>query len=224
MTAIEWAKQEIEIACKLERGDGDHNEWGYGCACYESAYKAFLSLCGDEHSGYSIKLTKAILNRLIDGKPLTPIEDVPDIWSNITCFNNEYVSYQCTRMTSLFKDVYTDGTVKYHDVDRSICVNIDDPKKIGWHAGFINNLIHEIYPISMPYSPPSKPFVVYHTEGLSDPKNGDYDTVRVWYVDKPDGTRDIIERFFKEDENGLSFIEISREEYEERMRKDDKND
>lgn len=219
MNMIERAKQEIEIACKLERGDREPNEWDYGCTCYESAYKAFLSLCEDEHSGYSIKLTKAILNRLIDGKPLTPIEDVPDVWSDAMCFKNEYVSYQCTRMTSLFKDVYTDGTVKYHDVDRCICVNKDDPEKISWRSGFINHLIHEIHPISMPYSPPSKPFVVYCTEGLSDPKNGDYDTMGVWYVDKPDGTRDIIERFFKEDENGYSFIEISREEYEKRMKK-----
>ena len=127
-------------------------------------------------------------------------------------------------MTSLFKDVYTDGTVKYNDVNRCICVNKGDPKNIGWYNGFINQLINERYPISMPYSPPSKPFVVYRTEGLSDPKNGDYDTMGVWYVDKPDGTRDVIERFFKEDENGPSFVEISREEYEERMRKGNKND
>ena len=50
----EWAKREIEIACKRERGDKDPNEWNYGVACYESAYKAFKSLMEDEHSGCSI--------------------------------------------------------------------------------------------------------------------------------------------------------------------------
>ena len=60
------------------RKDG---EWDYGCACYESALKAFGSLCEDGHSGFSIGLTKAILNRLINNKPLLPIEDTDEVWS-----------------------------------------------------------------------------------------------------------------------------------------------
>lgn len=220
MSMTEWAKREIEIAIKKERGDGDPNEWDYGCACYESAYKAFLSLCKDKHSGYSIGFTKEILNRLIDGKPLTPIEDVPDVWSKITCLKNECTAYQCKRMSSLFKHVYTDGTVKYNDIDRYICVNKDRPRSSGWCNGFINRLLDEKYPITMPYCPPTKPFVVYCTEGLSDPKNGDFDTIGIWYVDKPNGERDVIERFFKDDENGSSYIEIDRQEYEKRMKKD----
>ena len=220
MSMTEWAKQEIEIAIKKERGDGDPNEWDYGCACYESAYKAFLSLCEDGHSGYSIGFTKEILNRLIDGKPLTPIEDVPDVWSKITCLKNECTAYKCKRMSSLFKHVYTDGTVKYNDIDRYICVNKDRPRSSGWRNGFIDRLLDEKYPITMPYCPPTKPFVVYCTEGLSDPKNGDFDTIGIWYVDKPNGERDVIERFFKDDENGSSYIEIDRQEYEKRMKKD----
>ena len=145
MSISEWAKKEIEIATKKERGDGDPNEWDYGCACYESAYKAFLSLCEDEHSGCSIGFTKEILNRLIDGKPLTPIEDVPDVWSKITCLKNKHTAaYQCKRMSSLFKHVYTDGTVKYNDIDRYICVNKDRPKSSGWHNGFIGATIGTI--------------------------------------------------------------------------------
>lgn len=222
MSMTEWAKQEIEIAIKKERGDGDPNEWDYGCACYESAYKAFLSLCEDEHSGYSIGFTKEILNRLIDGKPLTPIEDVPDVWSKITCLKNECTAYQCKRMSSLFKHVYTDGTVKYNDIDRYICVDKDRPRSSCWCNGFINRLLDEKYPITMPYCPPTKPFVVYCAEGLSDPKNGDFDTIGIWYVDKPNGERDVIERFFKDDENGSSYIEIDRQEYEKRMKKENK--
>ena len=49
MDMKEWAKREIEIACKKERGDGDPGVWDYGVACYESAYKAFLSLLDDGH-------------------------------------------------------------------------------------------------------------------------------------------------------------------------------
>jgi hypothetical protein len=208
----EWAKREIEIACKKERGDKPETEWDYGCACYESAYKAYQSLMEDGHSGMSIGFTKNILNRLIDGKPLTAIEDTPDVWREVSYRER---SYQCSRMSSLFKDVYPDGRVEYHDNDRCYCVNRDDPDALGWHNGFISKLIHEKYPVTMPYYPPAKPYVAYCTEGLSDPKNGDFDTIGIWYVVKPDGTKETIERFFKE--GAKSWVEISKEEYFERV-------
>lgn len=215
MSMTEWAKQEIEIACKKERGDKPETEWDYGCACYESAFKAFKSLLEDEHSGASIVFTKNILNRLIDGRPLTAIEDVPEVWNEVT-YRDRGKSYQCNRMSSLFKDVYPDGRVEYHDNNRCYCVNRDDPDSSGWHNGFISRLIHEKYPITMPYYPPSKPYIVYCTEGLSNPKNGDFDTIGIWYVVKPDGEKDIFERFFKEGEE--SFVEITKEEYFKRVR------
>jgi len=57
--------------------------------------------------------------------------------------------------------------------------------------------------------------VVYCTEGLSDPKNGDFDTIGVWYVLKPDGEKDTIERFFKEAPDGWE--EITKQEYFDRV-------
>ena len=116
---LSWAEKEIEIACKRERSFWCKNDdWDYGCACYESALKAYKSLMEDGHSGFSIGMTKHILNSLIDGKPLTPIEDTPDVWSDISDIsglNGEVVNYQCKRMSSLFKYVYADGTVEYKD-------------------------------------------------------------------------------------------------------------
>ena len=215
MTMTEWAKREIEIACKRERGDAPEGEWDYGCACYESAYKAFQSLMADGHSGMSIGLTKNILNRLIDGKPLTPIEDIPEVWSEVVYRNRGMRSYQCLRLSSLFKDVCADGTVEYHDIGRCHCVNRDDPDAPSWYNGFVCRLIHEKYPITMPYFPASKPMVVFCSEGLSDPKNGDFDTIGIWYVLKPDGEKDPIERFFKEAPGGWE--EISEAEYFHRV-------
>lgn len=209
----DWAKKEIEIACCRERGDKSSGEWDYGCACYESALKAFQSLISDGHSGMSIGITKNILNRLIDGKPLTPIEDTPDVWRPGTRQDNKQ-SFQCLRMSSLFKDVYDDGRVEYHDVNRCHCVYLDDPHASSWYNGFISRMIHELYPITMPYYPASKPMVVHCTECLSDPINGDFDTLGVWYVAQPNGERNTIERFFKETSD--SWAEISKEEYYER--------
>jgi hypothetical protein len=207
-----WAEREIELACKRERGDRPETEFDYGCTCYKSAYKAFQSLMEDGHSGMSIGFTKNILNRLIDGKPLTPIEDTPDIWNDCTYGFNEghKKTFQCKRMSSLFKYIYADGKIEYHDVDLCRCVYLDDPD-VHWSNGFISKFIHDKYPISMPYSPLNKPYLVYCSEELSDPKNGDFDTLGIWYVVKPDGEKDIIEQFFKESPEG--WTEISKQEY-----------
>lgn len=121
MGMLEWAKKEVEIASKRERGDKPESEWDYGCACYDSALKAFESLCGDGHSGFSIAMTKQILNRLIDGKPLTPIEDTDDVWNGIIDRGDTYKEYPCNRMSALFKRVYDDGRITYSDVDRVVC-------------------------------------------------------------------------------------------------------
>lgn len=213
MNMTEWAEKEIEIACKRERGEST-DEWDYGCACYESALKAFKSLCEDGHSGFSISMTKHILNRLIEGKPLTPIYDTDDVWSSRCRPRDDYTSYQNMRMSSLFKDVYKDGSVKYHDINRFYCTTVSDPYST-WHNGFVSNLMHEMMPITMPYSP-GKDIRVVCEEFLYDPKCGDFDTMGVLYYVDDDRKHDI-NRFFKEGED--SWVEISKEEYEERMQK-----
>ena len=74
-----------------------------------------------------------------------------------------------------------------------------------------------MYPITMPYCPEDKPFVVYREELLTDTQNGDYDTVAFLYLTKPDGERVEINRFFKEDKDGR-MREIRFEEFEERRK------
>lgn len=62
--------------------------FNYGAMCYASALRAFESLVKDGRSGMSIGFTKQILNRLIDGEPLTPIEDTEDTWTNRFAFKD----------------------------------------------------------------------------------------------------------------------------------------
>ena len=45
MSMIEWAENEVKIACAKEAPDRKDGEFDYGCCCYESALKAFKSLC-----------------------------------------------------------------------------------------------------------------------------------------------------------------------------------
>ena len=67
MDLYEWAKREVEIA--------SNGEAEYGKKYYISAVKAFKSLTEDGHSGVSIGFTKNILMRIIECKPLFPIEE-----------------------------------------------------------------------------------------------------------------------------------------------------
>lgn len=212
MSMAGWAEREVQIACRRENPNRKEGEFDYGCACYESALKAFKSLCEDGHSGFSIHMTKNILNRLIDGKPLTPIEDTEDIWNYCGHALNGVQTYQCDRMDSLFKYVYSDGTVKYSDNDSCYCVSVNKPN-MTWHNGFVHNLVESMFPITMPYMP-GAPIIVYIEEFLTDKKNGDYDTMGILYAVKPDGERIQIDRYFKDGEE--NFDEIDADEYNER--------
>lgn len=212
---LAWAKMEIEAACKHERAEAPEGEFDYGCACYESALKAFESLCEDGHSGFSIGLTKQILNRLIDGKPLCPIEDTEETWNHIadtSGHRGEEANYQCKRMSSLFKYVYTDGSVKYRDIDRFIMV--ETLTDTTWHSGLVDQVLEELYPITMPYIPSDKPYKAMCEEYLTDRKNGDFDTVGILKVIEPDGKTVEINRYFKDVPNGWEEIDL--EEFKNR--------
>lgn len=207
-----WAKEEIRLAIVREASCGE-DEWDYGVACYESAMSAFESLLQDEHSGMSIQITKSIMNRLIDGKTLTPIEDIPEIWDLITEEDGS-TEYQCRRMPSLFKKVDENGAVTYSDINRVTCFDVDNPK-VGWRNGMATRLIDELFPITMPYMAIDKPLKLFQEEFLVDPKKGDYDTMAFLYVIKPDGEKVEINQYFKEDDEG-QIVPIGKEEYESR--------
>ena len=221
---LEWAKKEVEIACKRENPNRKEGEFDYGCACYASALKAFESLIEDGHSCYSIGITKHILNRLIDGMPLTPIEDTDDAWGMPYTNDDGEMEYQCNRMSALFKTVHSDGSVDYSSNDYCYCIDINNPK-IAYYSGLAIRIIHKMFPITMPYMP-GKPIKVYCEDFLTDKKNGDFDTVGVFYALKEENGEPIrieINRFFrepfeneKESEKFHVYVEISKEEYDSR--------
>lgn len=229
MNMKEWAKNEVELACKREKElafeeEGDIKKAGYGVRCYKSALKAFNSLVKDGHSGYSIGITRWILDRLIDGKPLTPIDDTSDIWDK--CYEDkEVIHYQCKRMNSLFKDVYKDGTIKYSDLDRVQMVYDNNPT-VYWSSPLAKRVIDEMFPIEMPYTGEQK-FLVHGNDCLVDPTNGDFDTVALFYVEKkmPNKTEEIkINRYFREpkkdeEQTYPGWVEISKSTYNRRKKK-----
>lgn len=223
MKMSDWAENEVRIACEREAPNRKEGEWDYGCACYESAFKAFKSLMEDGHSGYSIGFTKNILDRLIDGKPLTPITEedfyIPED-AEMIGDSHEYLktrglksSIQCPRMSSLFRDEKLDGTIEYKDVNRAICIDINNPN-ISYYSGFVVNIALKDFPIKMPYYPPSNEYEIYSEDFLTDKANGDFDTIGIFYMITPELQRIEINRYFNLD--GNEPIEISKEEYDKR--------
>ena len=139
---LDWAEREVAIACETENPNKKDRKFDYGCACYESALKAFKVLCNDDHSGFSMKITQSILNRLINGQPLSPIEDTNDVWEKVAQDKDMgYWTYQCKRMSSLFKYVYTNGTVKYIDIDRLKLISRIYSGKEGNKMTFIDEFV-----------------------------------------------------------------------------------
>lgn len=211
MNMYEWAKKEVEIACKKENPDRKSGEWDYGCACYESALKAYKSLMEDEHSGMSFGFTRNILKRLLDGMPLTPIEDKPEVWSEVVAIVDNKTEYQCKRKSSLFKTVNNEtGEITYNDVDRIICV---DEHGSSYTNGFISRKIDKLYPLTMPYYPTGR-YYVYVTDFDMTAEVGCFDTICVEKVKLPDGEVKKLNLYYKEDKYG--FVEIGEDEYKTR--------
>lgn len=213
-----WAANEVKLAIASEKeASEDSDEWKAGAKCYESALLAYQSLLRDCDSGFSLQVAKSILNRLIDGKCLTPIGDTPDIWNDVSWNDGKKTTeYQCKRMSSLFKKVTESGEVSYSDINRVQCINIDSPN-VPFTNGFATRLIDKIFPIRLPYLPTSKKFKLFCDEFLVDPKAGDYDTIGYLYILTPDGKRVELNRYFKEEDDKM--VQIEKAEFEERKAK-----
>ena len=187
--SIEWAENEIRLAMEREKADGGKSDDGllaYACGCYESALKAYKALEADGHSGMSWGFTKSILTRLMDDKPLTPIEDTDDAWSEITDKREDFTEYQCKRYPALFKTVWDDGKVEYDDNNRIV---FEDKYTLSTFSfGFGKQILRQyIPPITLPYMP-DRPYIGVTVDFLLHPENGDFDHFGIEKLICPDGT------------------------------------
>lgn len=211
-----WAKREVELAKNEALKSGSDNcSAHYICECLNSALKAFNSLCEDGHSGASMEQMLMFLQRLVRGLPLTPIDE-DTTWVKSSVSESGTITYQCARMTSLFKDVDREGNITYSDVNRVVCVNKDDSHAPVWYNGFVSKIVNSIYPIKFPYYTSSDPIIAYvseHTTSVTE----DFDTMCIDSVKLDNGETVELKRFFKEDPNINSWVEIDEEEYNRRV-------
>lgn len=211
-----WAKREVELAKNEALKSGaDNCSAHYICECLSSALKAFNSLREDGHSGASMEQMLMFLQRLVRGLPLTPIDE-DTTWVKSSVSESGTITYQCARMTSLFKDVDREGNITYSDVNRVVCVNKDDPQAPVWYNGFVSKIVNSIYPIKFPYYTSSDPIIAYvseHTTSVTE----DFDTMCIDSVKLNNGETVEVKKFFKEDPNINSWVEIDEEEYNSRV-------
>lgn len=211
-----WAKREVELAKKeSEKAGSDSSSAHYVCECLNSALKAFDSLLEDGHSGASVEQTLMFLQRLVRRLPLTPIDE-DTVWVKSNISESGTTTYQCARMTSLFKDVDREGNITYSDVHRVVCVSIDDPSAPIWYNGFVSKIVNSIYPIKFPYYTSTDPIIAYVSEHTTSLKE-DFDTIYIDSVKLNNGEFEEVGRFFKEDTDSNSWVEIDQEEYNSRV-------
>lgn len=197
----------MDVEAEIERAREGADE--YAKLCLDSAYKAYKSLMDDGHSGMSFSVTRSILKRLLYEIPLSPITEddfrgIEPLWflSHDGCETR-----QCTRRGGLFQDTYPDGHVEYHDNDR--CTFVDEVGN-GWHSGLARGVIDQRHPITMPYVPTERPYVVHGCSFMHDPE-----TCRVWlepcsytftyfkFYEEPNGRRHRLDLLFEGTDDGM---------------------
>lgn len=208
MSLKDWAKREVEIACKRENPNWDGESFDYGCSCYMSALKAFESLCEDGHSGYSFSVTRSILKKLLDNRPLTPITD--EDFANQTSIFDDKEEYQCSRMSSLFKTVYKDGSVEYSDVNRAYSFDAEFPDDT-FTCGFDTDFLDKLIPITLPYDGTSTKYAIKVQR--FDTKDG-VEYRAILSITDPEGKVIPVDKYYRIDDKGSEHKEIAKEEFE----------
>jgi hypothetical protein len=68
-----------------------------------------------------------------------------------------------------------------------------------------------MFHITMPYMPSNRTDIIVCDKLLTDRKNGDFDTISILYIQRANGQKVDVNRYFKE--SGKSFEEISETEW-----------
>lgn len=186
-----WAEQEVRLAIKY-CADVNH----YITNDEEVMFNMIKSLDACFNAIGSPIAVQAFINYLIEGFPLTPIEDTEDVWGLMPLLpgdNSNVISYQCNRRCSLFKFEYPDGTIKYQDLKACKLFDLDTKMPINIGLGPFSTIMDEFFPITMPYIPSYHPISIYYTSfNTKTSKNCGF-----IHAILPDGSRVDIKRFFE---------------------------
>lgn len=227
----DWAVREVELTKKYDIKNMKNDEeikdeqykkdiLNYSHMVYDAALDVFKVICDQGHSGMSIRYLMGVLNRMVDEKPLSPIEDIPEVWDEMSFAEDGSKHYQCNRCSALFKGIYKDGTIKY-SYNYSV-ITVDAVTGGVYSTGLARSIYEEMNPITMPFMPKNGYNYIYAANFLFDKANGEFDTMAILNLEKANGEWIEINRFFRtpnagEEETYPGWVEISIREFVRRM-------
>ena len=214
-----WIQKIDQLMAYVERSPVPNSVYDEKRLKMLSGVKSFLTnyiIKPESYDYVSMLCIADIFKRLALGLPFYEITDIPEEWSDVIDKNEELgtTTYQALRYTSLFKVVDNNtGEVYYQDINR-FEGTYKNRRYVHFHSGLIDRVLRPIFPITMPYYPTADNIKVITEDFLVDPRNGDFDTVGIFYAEDPYSGIRKINRFFKEDsKSDFRWKEISRLEY-----------
>lgn len=192
----EWANKEAEYVAKYVTMKYGNNIPMNKCyeAVVNEAVKLFNELEDLQHTEESKVMIKRFLSRLIEDKPLSPIEDRDDMWDEVgvnTGEDSEVTLYINRRLRTLYKrevrDIKKDALIEktYHDPTRVTCINTIDGKEV--ILSLVNDYVDEHFPIKFPYFPTDKYTVGVTMFNHKNPlEDGEEDTICIKTIIDPD--------------------------------------
>ena len=237
--AIENEKKraEKEIKISKEKLGKEHPEllfvWEEALKVYNLIISRYPHIFNNRDFGERVLQNVRCLN---EGFPLTPIEDDDADWQEIqngALANmrkaNVVEKYRSNRLSSLFKEIYEDGHIEYHDNYRVTTENFITGAE--YIFGLSNLIYDEMYPIKMPYDYEKEwGAKVYIHDFVSDPedKESNFDTIAVLFAKRPDGKIVSINRYFRvpnDDEEPTygNWVEIKFSEFTDRVHRANSN-
>lgn len=111
------------------------------CCTIFSAYSLVLSQFGDTMAAQEVFDS---LKKLTDGKPIKPIEDLPEKWIEIADVHDYHSDYP-----NLTRRIYSDGIVEYSDASRAL--KITTTSGTTWHNALVSKVVDRYIPIQFLY-------------------------------------------------------------------------
>lgn len=218
-----WANEELNRLVKyfVDKGNEGHAWHKMQPRHVQEAaelYKFFRTIYPPE-SGYSGTAIETF-KKLINGTPLTPVENNEEDW--IPCKGSENEDYH-RRCKYLIRTKLPDGSYRYSDERR--CIGYDNGQQ--FIMGLLVDILNEIEPIAFPYEPSARPYMAYtmsfnaedqlkikkHNEACRGSRKND--TFGVFSILRPDGKVIKVGKYYRYE--GKERVEITYTEFKERL-------
>lgn len=240
--AIENEKKRAEKEVKILKEElekehpGSTYIWDATLRVYRTLVDRYPHVFASDSGYYYGKSVLNNIQELLNKLPLTSIKEENADWQEIPNVAltqmrkaNVVEKYRSGRLSSLFKEVYKDGHIEYHDNYRVTTENFITGTE--YVFGLANLIYDEMYPIKMPYNHKSEwGAKVYIHDFVSDPedKESNFDTIAVLFAKEPGGKIVSINRYFrvpKDDEEPTygNWVEIKFSEFADRVRRANSN-